>query len=98
LLLYFRDPDWLDSYGGATEFYSPLDPQRAREWAPTDRIPFEQFKLIGAAGFARNRLSGFVRSDRSFHGVPPIQCPAGMARRALLINIKRLKWSNRHDP
>ncbi len=98
LLLYFRDPDWQDAYGGGTEFYAPLDPERARSWAPTDRIPFENFKLIGAAGFERNRLSGFVRSGASFHGVPPIQCPPGMARRALLINIKRLKWSKRHDP
>jgi hypothetical protein len=98
LLLYFRDPDWEDSYGGATEFYTPLDPDAARGWAPTDRIPFEQFKVIGTAGFKRNRLSGFVRSDASFHGVPPITCPPEMARRALLINIKRLKWSKRHEP
>jgi hypothetical protein len=98
LLLYFRDLDWEDSYGGATEFYTPLDPDAARGWAPTDRIPFEQFKVIGTAGFKRNRLSGFVRSDASFHGVPPITCPPGMARRALLINIKRLKWSKRHEP
>jgi len=98
LLLYFRDADWKDSYGGATEFYAPLDPSLAPTWAPTARIPFDQFKVIGAAGFERNRLSGFVRSDASFHGVPPVNCPPGMARRALLINIKRLKWSKRHDP
>jgi len=98
LLLYFRDPDWKDEYGGATEFYEPLDPQLARSWAPTDRIPFEHFKLIGAAGFERNRLSGFVRSNASFHGVPPISCPPGMSRRVLLINLKRRKWTKRHAP
>jgi len=30
--------------------------------------------------------------------VPPISCPPGMSRRALLINIKRLKWTKRHAP
>jgi hypothetical protein len=98
LRLYFRDPDWEDSHGGATEFYAPSGPDFARTWAPTGRVPFGYFKVIGTAGFERNRLSGFVRSDASFHGVPPITCSLRMARRALLINIKRLKWSKRHDP
>jgi len=96
LLLYFRDPDWMDAWGGGTEFYVPLDPAKARKWGPTDRIPFEEFKTIGTTEFRGNRLAGFVRSANSHHGVQPVACPTGMARKALLINIKRLKWSKRH--
>lgn len=98
LLLYFRDPDWQDAWGGGTEFYAPLDPERARGWRPTDRIAFEEFKTIGSTPFAGNRLAGFVRCARSYHGVPPLGCPSGRTRKALLINVKRVKWSKRHDP
>jgi len=97
LLLYFRDPDWKDAWGGGTEFYAPLDPERARSWGPGDRIPFDEFKTIDVTGFVGNRLAGFVRSDVSYHGVRPPTCPSEAARKALLINIKRLKWSKRHQ-
>ena len=98
LLLYFRDPDWQDAWGGGTEFYAPLDPARARGWGATDRIPFEEFKTIGTTGFQPNRLAGFVRCANSYHGVPPLACPPGRTRKALLINVKRVKWSKRHEP
>jgi hypothetical protein len=96
LLLYFRDRDWEDAWGGGTEFYVPRDPAKARKWGPTDRIPFEEFEIIHTTQFRGNRLAGFVRSANSHHGVRAVTCPAGKARKALLINIKRLKWSKRH--
>jgi len=95
LLLYFRDDDWRDEFGGGTEFYEPIDPERARTWKPTDRIPFSELKSIGEVGFARNCLAGFVRSPNSYHGVRPIVCPEGFSRRVLLINIKRVTWVKR---
>jgi len=97
LLLYFRDRDWQDAWGGGTEFYVPLDPERARRWGPTDRIPFDEFKPIGTTPFSGNRLAGFVRSADSYHGVPPLACPPGRTRKALLINLKRVKWSKRDE-
>ena len=96
LMLYFRDDDWQDSSGGGTVFLEPLDPERAQQWSPTARIPFSELKEIGSCGFARNRLAGFVRSSNSYHGVRKIEGPPGSSRRALLINIKRLKWSKRN--
>jgi hypothetical protein len=95
LLLYFRDRDWQDSWGGGTEFYQPLDPVAARGWSQTERVAFEEFKTIGVTNFVGNRLAGFVRSDDSYHGVPPLACPPEQDRKALLINIKRVKWSKR---
>jgi hypothetical protein len=98
LLLYFREPDWQDAWGGGTDFYAPLDPERARAWGATDRIPFEEFKTIGSTSFVANRLAGFVRCSHSYHGVPPLSCPPGRTRKALLINVKRVKWSKRREP
>lgn len=97
MLLYFREPEWQDHWGGATEYYEPLDPARARTWAPTDRIPFDEFKPIGSTGFVANRLAGFVRSANSYHGVPPVGSPPGVARKAFMINVKRVKWSKRRQ-
>lgn len=96
LMLYFRDDDWKDAQGGGTVFFEPKDPARAKHWKPTDRIPFSELTEIGRCGFARNRLAGFVRSSNSYHGVRRIEGPDSASRRALLVNIKRLKWSKRH--
>ena len=98
LMLYFRDDEWEDAFGGGTVFFEPRDAERARDWNPTDRIPFSELEEIGSCGFARNRLAGFVRSQNSYHGVRRIEGPPGASRRALLINIKRLKWSKRYVP
>lgn len=95
LLLYFREPDWKDDWGGATEYYTPLDPERAKSWGATDRMPFDEFKSIGSTGFTANRLAGFVRAPNSFHGVPPLTCAPDRARQAFMINVKRVKWSKR---
>jgi len=95
MLLYFRDPEWRDEWGGATEYYAPLDPERASAWAATDRIPFEELKPIGTSGYVANRLAGFVRAANSFHGVCPVTCPSGLTRNAFMINVKRVKWSKR---
>ena len=97
LLLYFRDSDWQDAWGGDIEFYVPLDPEKARSFAPTDRIPFEDLKIIDTCEFRGNRLAGFVRSPNSYHGVRAPTCPPGRTRKALLVNLKRLKWSKRHQ-
>jgi hypothetical protein len=94
LLLYFPDPDWRPEWGGATEFFAP--PPAAA--GPTERIGFEGLEPVGRAEFRPNRLAGFVRSAASWHGVRPLACPPGRARKALLINLKRVKWSKRHVP
>jgi hypothetical protein len=95
LVLYLREPDWQDAWGGGTEYYAPLDPERAATWAATARIPFEEFKSIGATPYVANRLAGFVRASNSYHGVLPVTCPPGYTRKALMINMKRVKWSKR---
>jgi len=96
LLLYFADPDWRVEWGGGTEFLSAgpgLGPTR-----PTERVPFDRLTPAAEVPFVPNRLVGFVRSPRSWHGVRPLRCPPERARKALLINLKRLKWSKRHTP
>lgn len=98
LMLYFAEPDWRDEWGGSTKFYEPIDPSRAQGWAATERVPFDALKPVRSAAFRPNRLAGFVRSDTSWHGVDPIACPEDRGRKALLVNLKRLKWKKRHEP
>lgn len=95
LVLYFADPDWEPGWGGATEYFAA---PRGRTPAPTERLPFDALASLGASAFRPNRLVGFVRSPASWHGVRPVTCPPGRARKALLINLKRVKWSKRHNP
>lgn len=96
LLLYFADADWQPAWGGATEFFAPGRGLGAT--APTERVPFERLDAAAAVPFVPNRLVGFVRSPASWHGVRPLRCPPGRTRNALLINLKRVKWSKRHIP
>ena len=95
LVLYFSDPDWRPEWGGATEFFAAPPGLAA---GATERVAFDRLEPLRRADFRPNRLVGFVRSPDSWHGVRPLACPTGRARRALLINLKRLKWSKRHHP
>lgn len=86
LLLYFPEPEWQDSYGGHTEFYRSKDPAMASNW--WNRIvPFDQVEVFRRAHFIPNQLIGFIKSDNSLHGVPPITCPVEMNRKSLNVHI-----------
>lgn len=86
LLLYFPPPDWREEWGGGTVLYRPRDPALARNWH-NRRVPFEALEPFFDAGFAPNRLFGFVKSHDSYHGMPPLRCPAGVARTSLNVNV-----------
>jgi hypothetical protein len=50
--------------------------------------PFDQFERTTTVEFLPNRLLAFPKTDRSFHGVEPIE--REQVRRRLLINNVRL--------
>ncbi len=49
----------------------------------TERFPREDFELAGTAPFLPNHLLAYAPSDRSFHGVEPVEAPC--MRRFLLL-------------
>lgn len=54
-----------------TALYEPIDPQFRCEGFK--HHSFEGFRKVKAAPFLPNSVFGFLKSDRSFHGVEPIQ-------------------------
>ena len=67
-----------------TTIYQPLDPALRCEGA--QRHPFEKFKQVATMEFLPNSLFGFLKTDRSFHGVPEIR-DRSIERNVLLYNI-----------
>ncbi|OYD85029.1 hypothetical protein [Azospirillum brasilense] len=67
-----------------TALYRPRDPSfTANAGRSTERFPREDFELAGTAPFLPNHLLAYAPSDRSFHGVEPVEAPC--LRRFLLL-------------
>lgn len=96
LMLYFPDNDWSPAWGGGTDYYAARTEDARRKWSNwrNEHVDaqnvdsfFADYATVRTVGFVANRLAGFVKSADSYHGVRPIQCPAGRTRRSLNINI-----------
>lgn len=88
LLFYLPRDDSLRDYG--TALYVPRDPAFTCEGGP--HYPFEPredvspgFREVWRAPFLPNTCLGFFKTNKSFHGVPPIPVP--VRRDVLLYNI-----------
>lgn len=81
LLFYLPPDDSLRDYG--TAIYVPRDPTFTCEGGP--HYPFEPFEEVWRAPFLPNTCLGFFKTNKSFHGVPPIPVP--VRRDVLLYNI-----------
>lgn len=81
LLFYLPPDDSLREYG--TAIYVPRDPTFTCEGGP--HYPFEPFEEVWRAPFLPNTCLGFFKTNKSFHGVPPIPVP--VRRDVLLYNI-----------
>lgn len=94
LLYYFPDPDWQRDWGGGTCFYKSkagVEPWQLWKSYYLDDADVPRFhqehELIVETAFAPNRISGFVKTDNSWHEVKPLRLPAGRLRRSLCINV-----------
>jgi hypothetical protein len=94
LLYYFPDPDWETQWGGGTCFYKVKDgytPWQLWKSYYLDKAEearfYNEHELITETAFAPNRISGFVKTDNSWHEVKPLRLPEGRLRRSLCINI-----------
>ncbi len=79
-ILYLAQPEWQDSWGGATEVYRAKNSTYADNW-DNRHLPNEQMELIANCHFRPNRLFFFVKSQDSWHGLSPIVSPPGVQRR-----------------
>jgi hypothetical protein len=82
-LLFYLPPDERLAHLG-TSVYAPKDPDMRVN--PNVHLPFDAFKKVITMPFKPNSLFGFLRTDRSFHGVDQINDKA-VVRDLLLYNI-----------
>lgn len=94
MLYYFPDDDWQPGFGGGTCFYQVkpgLKPWTLWKSYYLDDAQVEKFHqehdCIVETTFSPNRISGFVKTDHSWHEVKPLKLPEGKLRRSLCINI-----------
>lgn len=81
LLFYLPEDSWNRDYG--TSLYVPKDQNFVCEGGP--HYPFEPFDHVYTAPFIPNSCLGFWKTNKSFHGVPPI--PVQFRRDMLLYNV-----------
>ena len=89
-ILYFAEPSWRAEWGGGTHYYRPRVPSLRRNWHNRS-VPFELLEPIFQQPFVPNRLAVFVKSRESYHAVPPLDCPEGVARNSLNFSIHRIR-------
>lgn len=94
LLYYFPDPGWDKAWGGGTCFYQNkpgFTPWTLWKSYYLEDEKVEQFHrehdLIVETAFSPNRISGFVKTDNSWHEVKPLHLPPGVVRQSLCINV-----------
>ena len=69
LLMYLPEQGDVEQLG--TSVYRPLDPDFTDDGSG-GLHPFKKFELVTTAPFRPNSAFGFLKNDRSFHGVEPI--------------------------
>jgi len=78
-LFYFnRSSDWDDSWGGATAI---LSGKKSNSLNPN----FEEFENIQEIPFLDNRSFIFMNKPDAWHGVKPLKCPQGRARKIFAV-------------
>lgn len=94
MLYYFPDDDWQPAFGGGTCFYQvkpglkPWTLWKSYYLEAEEEAKFRQeHDLVVETAFAPNKISGFVKTDHSWHEVLPLRLPEGKLRRSLCINI-----------
>ena len=82
-LLFYLPPDERLAHLG-TSIYTPKAAEM--RFDPSRHLSFDAFKKVTTMPFRPNSLFGFLRTDRSFHGVDQIN-DEGVVRDLLLYNI-----------
>lgn len=85
LTLLFYLPGDLSQEHLGTSIYVPRDPAFRCLGGP--HYTYEEFERVYTAPFRPNSLFGFVKTDRSFHGVEPLAEGATCRRQLLLYDI-----------
>ncbi len=94
LMVYFPDPDLVALEGCGTSFYRAKPGGKTRvDWDPKMMSEAESAEFLAGhepyfrSAFTPNKLVGFLKSEVSWHAVPPLDLPPGRARKSINLNI-----------
>lgn len=88
LIFYMSPKDWEPSWHGGTSFYQVPFREGTCDLSNV-YYAFDDVTRIDELAFRPNRMVGFVKSRRSFHGVAPVACPNGRTRDSFIVNVNR---------
>ncbi len=97
LIFYFPSEEWLssNSSGGGTNIHKVNYPE-----ASIDRrniyFEFSRFtKLVDSVDFKPNRLMGFIKNNKSYHSIGPINCETEQFRDAFILNVSAKNYNEK---
>lgn len=85
-LFYFNQEHWDPAWGGQTLI---LDGSRFRTHSAPD---FDQFRVAGSSLPTGNNSLLFQRTQYSWHGVRPLNCPPGVMRRLFKVTVNAMNF------
>ena len=91
IVLYITDEVWPTEYGGGMQCYSHRTNPNGKFTGTYNEVKFSDVDVLMTAQYRPNTIVGFVRTDNSLHGVPPINHPKGLPRRSVTINFIKEK-------
>lgn len=93
LMIYFPDKKVDYSSGAGTEFYRGKDKSAARSGWGTGMMDdkaskefFDKHEIFYTSEFTPNKLVGFIKSSKSWHGLKKLKLPPAATRRSLNVN------------
>lgn len=93
LMIYFPDKKVDYSSGAGTEFYRGKDKSAARSGWGTGMMDdkaskefFDKHEIFYTSEFTPNKLVGFIKSSKSWHGLKKLELPPAATRRSLNVN------------
>ena len=93
-MVYFPDSDLPALEACGTSFYRAKPGGETRlDWDPQMMTEAESADFLAGhepyfrSAFTPNKLVGFLKSEISWHAVPPLDLPPGRARKSINLNI-----------
>jgi hypothetical protein len=102
LLFYFPEKSWRKEFRGETSFYklkSNVSEAKKIKWGLLGKKNthivnsqlsaefVDDYELLSKSKYIPNMISGFVKNERSWHGVDPLTSPKTSFRRVFIMNI-----------
>jgi hypothetical protein len=83
-IFYFNDENWNPSWGGQTTLYFDEKNKISKKSNPSPK----DFDSFFSSEISKNCSLIFKNTDKSWHGVSPLECPEGIYRKVFILVIE----------